>query len=273
MTFQQHLALAMAQNRSHLCIGLDPDLARLPAGISRDTAGIVAFNRAIIDATADLVCAYKPNSAFYEALGAPGWEALQRTIAAVPAHIPVILDAKRGDIGSTAQAYAQAAFDRLGAAALTLNPYLGGDALQPFLARADRGCFMLCRTSNAGGADLQAQRLANGEPLYLHVARLTATRWNANANCGLVVGATYPFELAQIRALCPELLILVPGVGAQGGDIAAVMAASGPRTIVSVSRTVLYADDSVDFAAAARRVASDLRQLIEGELAHGWHET
>ncbi len=259
MTFLEKLLAASATNRSPLCIGLDPDLERLPEHLPRTAEGVVMFNQAIIAATADLVCAYKPNIAFYEALGPGGWEVLQATLQAVPAHIPTILDAKRGDIGSTAQAYARAAFDELNADAITLSPYLGGDALAPFLERKERGCFILCRTSNPGGGDLQSQLLASGEPLYAYVARLAAERWNEHGNCGLVVGATYPGELAAVRAICPGLPLLVPGVGAQGGDLAAALAAGGQRPIISVSRAVIYAGAGVDFAAQARQAAYDLR--------------
>jgi orotidine-5'-phosphate decarboxylase len=258
--FLDKLLAAMDGNRSALCVGLDPELDRLPAHLPRNAEGVIAFNRALIEATSDLVCAFKPNIAFYEALGAAGWHALNATLRAIPAHIPTILDAKRGDIGSTAQAYARAAFDELGADAITLSPYLGGDALAPFLERRDRGCFVLCRTSNPGGADLQDLVLADGEPLYRHVARLAGERWNANGNCGLVVGATYPDELAAVRAICPDLPILVPGVGAQGGDYATVRRLGGPRTIITASRAIIYAGGGADFAAAARQAASDMRQ-------------
>jgi len=258
--FLDKLLAAMETNQSALCVGLDPDLDRLPAHLPRSAEGVIAFNRALIEATSDLVCAFKPNIAFYEALGAQGWHALDATLRAVPAHIPTILDAKRGDIGSTAQAYARAAFDELGADSITLSPYLGGDALAPFLERRDRGCFILCRTSNPGGADLQNLPVDGGEPLYRRVARLAAGSWNANGNCGLVVGATYPDELAAVREICPALPILVPGVGAQGGDFATARRLGGPRTIITASRAVIYAGAGADFAEAARRAASDMRQ-------------
>lgn len=257
--FLDKLLAAMHTNRSMICVGLDPDYAHLPAHLPRTADGIISFNRALIEATSDLVCAFKPNIAFYEALGRDGWRVLDATLRAIPAHIPTILDAKRGDIGSTAQAYARAAFDELNVDAITLNPYLGSDALAPFLARRERGCFVLCRTSNPGGADVQNLVLANNEPLFLHIARLAQERWNANGNCGLVVGATYPAELAAVRAICPDLPLLVPGVGAQGGDPAAALAAGGSRTIISVSRAVIYADAGLDFAHAARDAANELR--------------
>ncbi len=268
MDFRQRLRQAIRVNQSTLCIGLDPDLDRLPPELPKTAAGVVAFNRAIIAATADLVCAYKPNSAFYEALGADGWLALKDTISAVPAHIPVILDAKRGDIGSTARAYAQAAFDELKAHALTLSPYLGSDALEPFLRYTDRGCFILCQTSNPGAADLQHLRLESGQRLYQHIAQLAQSRWNEHGNCGLVVGATYPEQLQDVRAIAPDVLLLVPGVGAQGGDLAAVVRACGDQGIISVSRAVIYADSaSASWAAAARNVAQSLQQQIAGHLA------
>lgn len=263
MTFREKLAAAMQANHSPLCIGLDPDLERLPAHLPRDAQGIILFNQAIIEATADLVCAYKPNIAFYEALGAAGWEALRATLRAVPAHIPTILDAKRGDVGSTARAYAQAAFDELGADAITLSPYLGTDALEPFLQRQDRGCFILCRTSNPGSADLQDVVLANGAPLYQYVARLTAERWNKRGNCGLVVGATFPEELATVRSICPDLPLLVPGVGTQGGDFRAALAAGGTHAIISVSRAIIYASNGRDFADQARQTTYDLQASKE----------
>ena len=261
--FLDKLLAAMDTNRSLICVGLDPDYAHLPAHLPRTADGIIRFNRAVIEATSDLVCAFKPNIAFYEALGRDGWRVLDATLRAIPAHIPTILDAKRGDIGSTAQAYARAAFDELNVDAITLNPYLGSDALVPFLVRRERGCFILCRTSNPGGADVQNLVLENNEPLFLHIARLTQESWNANGNCGLVVGATYPTELAAVRAICPDLPLLVPGVSAQGGDLAAAVRAGGSRTIISVSRAVIYANAGLDFAHAARDAANELRSATD----------
>ena len=224
----------------------------------------------VVAATADLVCAFKPNIAFFEALGPAGIDMLRRLIAAMPRDVPVILDAKRGDIGSTAAAYAEAVFERLGADAVTLSPYLGGDSLEPFLRRADKGCFILCKTSNPGSGDLQDLELASGGPLYIEVARRARDAWNRNGNVGLVVGATYPGVLADVRALCPELPLLVPGVGAQGGALAdAVRAAAdaqGGRAIVNASRGVLYAGDDRDYADAARREALRLRNEINAAL-------
>jgi orotidine-5'-phosphate decarboxylase len=267
VTFVDLLRETSRRNRSLLCVGLDPLLEQLPAGVERSPAGVLAFNRAIIEATSDLVCAYKPNSAFFEALGPAGFEVLRETIAAVPAGIPVILDAKRGDISSTAAAYAHAAFEVFGAHAVTLNPYLGGDSLEPFTRYRDRGCIILCRTSNPGGADLQAAPMADGRPLYQHVARLVQTRWNSAGNCGLVVGATYPRELAEVRELCPELPLLVPGVGTQGGDLATVVRAAvdrhGDLAIINASRSILYASADENFSQAARAETQRLRIIME----------
>ncbi len=268
LSFLEKLAAAAERNRSRLCVGLDPDPARIGGEIA-------AFNRAIITATADLVCCYKPNIAFYEALGHAGFEALKATIAVVPDGIPVLLDAKRGDVPNTAEAYARALFDEWGADAVTLNPYLGEDSLEPFLRRADRGVFVVCRTSNPGARDLQdlPVRRADGreEPLYLQVAE-RVNGWNRHGNAGLVVGATYPAELALVRERCPELPILVPGVGAQQGELAAsVRAADNGRPwglLINASRGVLYAaKPGEDSAAAARAAALALRDAINAELA------
>jgi len=238
---------------------LDPQPARTPV------EEIVYFTRGIIEATSDLVCAFKPQSAFFEAHGRAGWDALKATIEAVPDDVPVILDVKRGDIASTAEAYATACFDALGADAVTLNPYLGRDAVAPFLARAEKGTFIICRTSNPGGADLQNLDVG-GEPLFLRVASLVQ-EWGAeHQNAGLVVGATYPSELAAVRARCPALPILLPGIGAQGGDLEASVAAGvdagGGGLLVSASRSVIYASAGADFASAARAEAERLREAI-----------
>jgi orotidine-5'-phosphate decarboxylase len=261
--FFAKLREAIQRNHSFLCVGLDPDPARLP---EKDVA---AFNRAIVEATADLACVYKPNLAFYEALGPRGMDVLQRTVEAVPKGIPVIGDGKRGDIGSTAEAYARALFDVYGFDAATVNPYLGGDALAPFLERADRGVFVLCRTSNPGGADLQDRLIAadgRARPLYEVVAELARDRWNAHGNVGLVVGATYPEELGRIRQLCPDMTFLLPGVGAQGADVAAAVRNAldkgGGGFIITSSRQILYASSGKDYAQAARRAAQALRDEI-----------
>jgi orotidine-5'-phosphate decarboxylase len=265
-SFRERLEAAAGRHHSMLCVGLDPDPTRLPP--NTDTR---AFLHGIVEATADLVCCYKPNIAFFEPDLGPGLELLRELIAAIPRDIPVLLDAKRGDIGHTSEAYARAVFDSLGAHAVTVSPYLGRDGLEPFLRRADRHAFVLCRTSNAGARDLQDLDV-DGRPLYEHVARL-AREWNApHANVGLVVGATYPEEAARIRAICPDMLFLMPGVGAQAGDLeAAVRAgidASGAGIIVNASRGVLYAarGDEARTAAgwfeASRRAAASLRDAI-----------
>ncbi|MEE9284173.1 MAG: orotidine-5'-phosphate decarboxylase [Dehalococcoidia bacterium] len=270
-TFLDKLDAAARRNRSLLCVGLDPWPPLMPK------EGIASFSQAIVEATADLVCAFKPNIAFYEAQGSAGLVALEQTLATIPDDVPVILDAKRGDIGNTAIAYAQAVFETWGADAVTVSPYLGRDSVEPFLAYEGKGVFVLCRTSNPGGSDLQAlQVTADGQsaPLYEQVARL-AERWNDHGNVGLVVGATVPGELARVRELCPHMPILVPGVGAQGGDLEASVRlgtdASGRRAVISVSRQVLYASGGSDYAQAARQAAQALREQINAVLAAlGW---
>jgi orotidine-5'-phosphate decarboxylase len=270
MTFLDSLLETGRRNRSLLCVGLDPNARKLPAALRSAADPIYAFCMAIVEATADLVCTFKPNIAFFEALGPAGIETLRRLIADRPHNVPVILDAKRGDMGSTAEAYAEAVFERLGADAVTLNPYLGSDSLAPFLRHADKGCLVLCKTSNPGSADLQELELAAGGPLYLEVARRARDDWNGNRNLGLVVGATYPGVLAQVRDLCPDLPLLVPGVGAQGGELAAATRAAvdsqGERAIISASRSILYAGDGPNFADAARQEALRLREEINGAL-------
>jgi len=249
-----------------VCVGLDPEPAKFPSGFRDHPDAVFAFCRAIVDATAEYACAFKPQIAHFAALGAEG--ALQRLIAHVhAAHpgVPVILDSKRGDIGSTAQHYASEAFDRYGADAVTANPYLGRDSLQPFLDRADRGVVILCRTSNPGAGDLQDLGV-DGRPLYQHVAEKIAREWNGNGNCALVVGATWPEQLREVRAIVGDLPFLVPGVGAQGGDVEAVVTnaktADGTGLIVSSSRAILYASRGDDFADAAAGAAKSLRDEI-----------
>ena len=263
MSFFQKLARTAEGNDSLLCVGLDPDPERLPSA----AGGVASFQRAIIEATCDLVCAYKPNVAFYEALGEAGPEALRDTLAAIPAGVPVIADAKRGDVGHTARAYARALFDYWGFDAATVSPYLGADSLEPFLEREDRGVFLLCRTSNPGARDLQDLPVLLGEnggtrPLFEVVAE-RAKEWNTRGNLGLVVGATYPDELARVREICPEMTFLVPGVGAQGGDLEACLRrgldAQGGGLIINASRQVLYASPGPDFASAAREAGLALR--------------
>jgi orotidine-5'-phosphate decarboxylase len=263
--FRERYETASAKHNSLLCVGLDPDPKAMPLGVSvRD------FLIGIIEATSDLVCCYKPNIAFFEQHGAEGWTALQDVIAAVPDDIPVLLDAKRGDVGHTAAAYARAIYERLGVDAVTLNPYLGIDALEPFLAYADRFAFILCRTSNPSAGDLQ-DLIAGDLRIYERIAEL-AREWNHAGNVGLIVGATYPEEAARIRAICPDQLFLLPGVGAQAADIEAAVRASldrnGGGILVSASRGVLYAQPVENgcavggWAEAARDAARGLRDAI-----------
>ncbi|MGB9723635.1 MAG: orotidine-5'-phosphate decarboxylase [Chloroflexia bacterium] len=266
MNFTERLLEQCRRSDSLLCVGLDVVLERLPAVCRQRDDPLLFFNQAIVEATAPWACAYKPNLAFYEALGSAGLEALRRTVAFIHQHTSalVIADAKRADIGHTSALYARALFDFLEADAVTLNPYLGGEALAPFLERADRGCFILCRTSNPGAGEVQDLPV-DGRPLYLRVAERVRS-WNERGNCGLVVGATAPEELAQVRALAPELPILIPGIGPQGGDLLRAVQAgvdrAGERALVNVSRSILYASDRADFAEAAARVARELCQAI-----------
>jgi orotidine-5'-phosphate decarboxylase len=263
MNFIEKLHRAVQKNHSLVCVGLDPDPSRLP-----EKTGILAFNKAIIDSTSDLVCAYKPNLAFYEALGDEGYEALKQTVKYIPPEIPVIADAKRGDIGNTSRAYAAALFDSLGCDAATVNPYLGFDSLEPFLQYADKGIFILCRTSNSGAGDFQSLNCLTDtgpRPLFEIVAD-KARQWNTHGNIGLVVGATYPDELKSIRQQHPEMPFLIPGVGAQGGDIALTIkngtGSHGDNAIINSSRQILYASRGADFAGAARQAALTLRDEI-----------
>jgi orotidine-5'-phosphate decarboxylase len=268
VNFINKLSAAWTTNDSLLCVGLDPDMARLPAPFQRDPDGIYLFCREIIDATADLACSFKPQIAYFAALGA---EAQLEKICAYARenypHIPLILDAKRGDIGATARQYAREAYDRYGADAVTVSPYMGSDSVEPYMEWPERGIIVLCRTSNPGGSDLQFLQV-DGKPLYQHVARLVAEQWNANGQCALVVGATFPEELAQVRAIVGDMPLLVPGIGAQGGDIAATVAsgrtATGTGMMINSSRAILYAQAQAgeDFAAAARRVALETRDAI-----------
>ena len=268
MAFIQKLQAAWKDNDSLVCVGLDPDSARLPPHVASHPDAIYEFCRDIVDATADLVCAFKPQFAHYAAAGATG--ALLKTIAHIRSHypkIPVILDAKRGDIGSTAEMYAREAFDHYHADALTVVPYLGGDTLKPFTDRADRGVIVLCRTSNPGSGDLQSL-VVSGTPLYEIVADLAAHEWNGNGNVLLVVGATWPEELGAVRRIVGDMPLLVPGIGAQGGDLEAVLKAGldSKRTglIISSSRDIIYAGDGKDYAAKARAATLKLRDAING---------
>lgn len=252
-----------------VCVGLDPEPAKFPAHLKGHTDAVFEFCRAIVDATADLACAFKPQIAHFAALRAE--EALERLIAHIHGRhpgVPVILDAKRGDIGSTAEQYAREAFERYGADAVTLSPFMGQDSVEPYLRYPGKGAFLLCRTSNPGGSDLQAQRLADvpGQPLlYEHLAQLVQGPWNTNGQLGLVVGATYPAEIERVRALAPTVPLLIPGVGAQGGDVRATVRAgwreSGP-IVVNSSRAILYASGEADFAAAARAAAQSTREQL-----------
>ena len=266
MKFVQRLQRAWSAGQTLLCVGLDPDPARLPEHLAASNHPMFEFGRAIVDATADLVCAFKPQIAYYAAARAE--DQLEMTIAHIRRRhpgIPVILDAKRGDVGSTAEMYAREAFERYQADAVTVNPYLGFDALAPFLAHADKGVIVLCRTSNPGARDVQDLEI-KGRKLYQIIAEKAARDWNTKGNVLLVVGATYPEELAQIRAIVGDMPVLVPGVGAQGGDVAAVVAngatADGTGLIISTSRAVLYAGGGMDYAQAARSAAQKLRDEI-----------
>jgi orotidine-5'-phosphate decarboxylase len=265
VSFNQRLHAAIEQQNSLLCIGLDPDVTKLPASLRDDADAVYTFCHEIIAATHDVAVAYKPNIAFFEAMGLVGIETLTRLMQ-LTRHNIWILDAKRGDIGNTASAYAQAAFTHFNADAITLNPYMGGDTLEPFLRHADRGGFLLCRTSNPGSRDLQELILADGRPLYLAVADLAANQWNTNHNVGLVVGATQPDALNAVRTICPELPFLLPGIGAQGGDLVqalnAGLDARRSGLLINVSRSVMYASSDANYAHAARAEAIRTRDAI-----------
>jgi orotidine-5'-phosphate decarboxylase len=267
VSFAEKLKKSWQATNSLVCVGLDPEPKKFPDRFRDAPGGIFEFNKAIIDATRDLVCAYKPQFAHYAAHAAENQ--LEHTIDYIKATAPnaiVILDSKRGDIGSTAEQYAHEAFERYDADAVTVNPYLGRDSVEPFLKHADKGVIILCRTSNPGAKDLQDLNVGPGRKLFQHVAETVAKEWNVNGNCMLVVGATYPEELAEIRTRVGDLPFLVPGVGAQGGDVAKVMKAgkttSGTGLVISSSRAILYASSGDDFAAAARKAAQELRDLI-----------
>jgi len=282
MTFTEHLARAEQANDSMLCVGLDPDPSRFPPPWQGDSRRIFDFCGAIVDATKDLVIAFKPQIAYFAAHRAE--DQLERLIAhihAVAPDVPVILDAKRGDVGSTAEQYACEVFQRYRADAVTLSPFLGYDSIEPYLRFPGKGVIVLCRTSNPGGDDLQAQRLASGDRVYEHIARLAGGAWNTGGQLGLVVGATYPAEIERVRALAPTLPLLIPGIGAQGGDAAATVRAgwrgAGGRAtapiIVSSSRAVLYAGQNVEqgagFAQAARGVAQATRLTLNAARSRG----
>jgi len=257
--FLEKLLDISRSNNSLLCVGLDPDPQKIPV------KDVFEFNRAIIDATADLVCAYKPNLAFYEAMGIRGLQILKKTLAAIPGNIPVIGDAKRGDIGNTAAAYAKALFEYYKFDAVTVSPYLGYDSIEPFLNYRHGGVFVLCRTSNRSASDFQDLVDNFGMKFYQSVA-LKAGQWNKDGNIGLVVGATYPEELKEVRKMCPEMPLLIPGIGAQGGDLEFSVKygtdTRGEKAIIVAARQVLYASRGLDYARAARKVARELRESI-----------
>ena len=275
MNFLDMLHAAERENTSLLCVGLDPDPERFPAHLRGDASRIFDFCAAVVDATADLVIAFKPQIAYFAAHRAEAQlERLMAHMRRTAPRVPVILDAKRGDIGSTAEQYAIEAFERYGADAVTLSPFMGFDSVQPYLKYHGKGAFLLCRTSNPGGDDLQSQRLSSvaGEPLlYEHVARLAQGPWNLNGQLGLVVGATYPAEIERVRAVAPTLPLLIPGVGAQGGDAVATVRAgwralNGETVspiVVNSSRAILYASSADDFAQAARREALRTRDMLQ----------
>ena len=270
-SFLQKLKAAAARNNSLLCFGLDPVPARLPEAVMGKDNPVLYFNKKLIDATADLVCAYKPNFAFYGALGEAGWPTLKATLEHIPSHIPVLVDAKVGDIGSTAERYAHMFFGELGADALTVNPYMGSDAVAPFLEystgaleASERCVFLICLTSNPGAEDFETLPV-DGCPLYRRVAE-KAVEWSAIAPCGLVVGATRPQAIRGLRELAPELPFLIPGVGTQGGDLESAVQqgqlASGGGLLINASRGVMYASSGPDFESAARHAAHTLRAEI-----------
>jgi orotidine-5'-phosphate decarboxylase len=264
--FRKSLQTAWQQADSMLCVGLDPDPSRLPQGLGTGAGAVLEFCRAIVDATAPYVCAFKPQIAYFAALGAEAQlEALIAHIHQRWPEVPVVLDAKRGDIGSTAEQYAREVFGRYGADAVTVSPYMGFDSVEPYLAWEGRGVIVLCRTSNAGGSDLQALDVGQGK-LYEQVARLVSGPWNRNGQLGLVVGATFPAELQRVRSLVGDLPLLVPGIGAQGGDIdatvAAGMAPNGYGMMINSSRAILYAGSGSDFAERAAQAAQQTRDAI-----------
>ncbi len=267
MLIHDRLAVRWQASNSLLCVGLDPLPDRFPTAVGRSTDAVFPFCRAIVDATHDLACAFKPQIAHFAALGVES--VLEDLIAYIQESypdIPVILDSKRGDIGSTAEQYAREAFERYKADAVTVNPYLGWDSIAPFVDYREKGTILLCRTSNESASELQSLKLEDGEPLYAHVARLAAEQWNPHGNLGLVVGATAPEELERVRGLVGTMPILVPGLGTQGGDAERVMNAGldsqGTGLIVNAARSILYADNSVRFADAARQEATRVRDEI-----------
>ena len=268
MTFTTKLANAIRQHDSLLCVGLDPDIGRFPGVLQGRSDAVFEFCRAIIDATASYACAFKPQIAYFAALAAEDQlQAICDYLNQNYPDIPIVLDAKRGDIGATAEQYAREAFERYKADAVTVNPYMGFDSIEPYLQWNEKGVIVLCRTSNPGGSDLQSL-LVDGQPLYQHVARLVAQQWNRNGQCALVVGATFPQEIAEVRKIVGEMPLLVPGIGAQGGDIEATVLAGqtrdGAGMMINSSRAILYSKqvDGEGFADAAARVARETRDAI-----------
>ena len=274
-TFNQQLQSAWASQGSMLCVGFDPDPKRLPPSLQGKPEGIFEFCREIADATADLVCAFKPQFAYFASQRAEAQlEKLIKHLKEKYPQIPVILDSKRGDIGSTADHYAMEVFDRYGADAVTVSPYMGFDTIEPYLRHQGKGVIVLCRTSNPGGSDLQFLNVSpDGQPLYLHVAKLAAQKWNASGQIGLVVGATFPEEIAKVRAIVGDMPLLIPGIGAQGGDIDATVKAGaipnkpGTGMVINSSRAILYASSGSDFAEAARTVALNTRDALRAAAA------
>ena len=268
MTFIEKLSSAWTKNNSLLCVGLDPDLTKFPPHLRHAPDAITQFCKAIIDATADTACAFKPQIAYFAALRAEDQlEDICTYCRQTYPHLPIVLDAKRGDIGATAEQYAREAFERYGADAVTVNPYMGADSVQPYAEWRDRGVIVLCRTSNPGGSDLQFMQV-DGQPLYQHVARMVSQKWNTNGQFALVVGATFPAELAAVREIVGEMPLLVPGIGAQGGDVAVTVkagcSANGDGMMINSSRAILYAATRGEesYADAARRVAQETRDAI-----------
>lgn len=267
MTFTDQLQQAWLQQNSLLTLGLDPDVSRFPAELKNSNQPIFDFCTGIVDACASYVSAFKPQIAYFAALKAE--DQLERICAYIKQHypqLPIVLDAKRGDIGSTARQYAIEAFERYGADAVTVNPYMGMDSIEPYFEWSDKGVIILCRTSNPGGSDLQFMRLEDGTPLYLHVAKLVAKQWNTYGQCGLVVGATFPEEIAKVRAVVGDMPLLVPGIGAQGGDIPATVKAGlnsqGTGMMINSSRAILYASSGANWQTAAAQAAKDTRDAI-----------
>ncbi len=266
---QEKLDAIIAKNNSLVCVGLDSDYKKIPEHLKGDGQNaIFEFNKAVIDATHDLVCAYKPNTAFYEASGVDGIWQLRQTMMYLHEKYPeivIVLDAKRADIGNTNDGYVRFAFDFLGADAITLHPYLGGEALKPFLDREDKAAIILCRTSNPGSGELQDLKV-DGKEFYKHVAETVTTKWNAKGNCMMVVGATYPEELAEVRKIAGDMTFLVPGIGAQGGDVEKTVAAGknsqGAGMMINSSRGIIFASSGEDFADKAREETAKLRDEI-----------